>query len=355
METAVRGEQPRQYSTPTEAVWDCDLIGANTKLVALQLVKHWPEMTPSQGKIAQKCGISVRTVQACIAELQEKAIISTVRVPGSRSTYNFVGVSIPRLGDRGLRPPEPPQLPRDTPADSAGVTYADSSGVPPQILRGSISASPLSRDLRSPEGGGARERARNPRPRSLSSTKKIDTPKCSCCSSRQGLEHPLEGWVLPDELRAELVSRGLSPQRIAFRMENLLNIEHAGQGRRCLSVYVREQAEKWLRWELEDSLSCLNADSRHGNAPPIDFPSDLVKRVGGWTPAAPSRSCAAESGLDIVEQYSRFVRSGHPAKLGLSATWEQDGARARVELVFLRSLQHLAAQRRRQASDGAAA
>jgi hypothetical protein len=147
----------------------------------------------------------------------------------------------------------------------------------------------------------------------------------------------------------------LSPERISFRFENLRNVVNAGRGRRCLSVYIREQAEKWLRWDKEDGLLPANAVSGAGKAPRIDFPPELVKTVAGWVPSPPSIAYAAEVGVNIVEQYSRFVRSREPEKFGLFPGRELQGARHQVERAFRRTLQHVAAKLPRAASDGAAA
>jgi hypothetical protein len=355
MQTAAEDSRSeRQYENLFLAVLDCDRIAGLTKLVVLSLVGHWPHKSPPLGKLASICGISVRTVRDCLRDAEQKQVISRVPVPGSASTYNFPGVSIPRLG---VSPPPggtPANYGRGTPAPFAGVTPAPfaappSPSLPPPPLDKNGDA--VSLEFKISEGEGSARARGTPRPRDLSSTKKIDTPRCDCCDGRQGLEHPLVGWVMPAALHAELVSLRLTPARIEFRMGNLLNIERAGEGRRCLSVYVREQADKWVRWDGAEGLLTPDAVSCAGTAPRIDFPPEVLKRVQGMVPGAAALALAAEYGLDIVEQYSRFVLAGKARELGLTATYQQDHARPRVQRAFLESLQHLAAQRR----DGAAA
>jgi hypothetical protein len=158
------------------------------------------------------------------------------------------------------------------------------------------------------------------------------------------------------ELGCELVAKGLSSEEIDRRVRNLRNRPLPKGGVFSIDGYVREQSDRWLAWKLQDAIPVSSTDSRAGNAPSIDWPARLVKRVGGWTPGAPSIAYAARMGLDILEEYSRFVLSGAPEKMGLTATWALDHARPNVERAFAEQLKQSAAEAlERRASEAEAA
>lgn len=116
-----------QHRTLRDAVWACQGLSSSAKIVALRLVEHWPRIMPSVASIAEFTGLSVRAAQYALRELEERDVVRTSKRKGARSTYEFVGVSIPDLGTPAESAPPPLHQVHHTPAESAPPTPAESA------------------------------------------------------------------------------------------------------------------------------------------------------------------------------------------------------------------------------------
>lgn len=136
----------RQFYDVLDAVWALD-TDATTKLVAMRLARHWPNIFPGVQDIAHWTGLDERTVRRALRRLEETCVIRITKRSNSSSVYEFVGVSIPALGDR----PPLDEVPGTAPPPGGNTPPPTGHSAP----RGGGTAPPkLPRANYQPEGGG---------------------------------------------------------------------------------------------------------------------------------------------------------------------------------------------------------
>lgn len=350
------GISNNQFRSIRDAVWGCTEIGGSAKLVALRLVEHWPRIFPSLRSLCFFTGLSERTVRDALRELEKVGVIHTHRRLNKKhggtttSEYSFPGVSIPALGVSPQTPPPPAEAAGGEGAESAAPPSPNLPPPPRQDLPPPVKQEDLLSSKKK-QGRGARERAA-PAPAFFSTSRsKQTTAKQTTTSTakrtkqtKQTLWPNLVGWTPSTELRAEARALGLTDAQLDRRIAKLGNGPIGGRrgGVYDRDGYVRDFLADWAKWEGEKK----NPVSSRAEAPSIAFPSKLVHRVGGWVPKQEAVAYAERHGLDILEEFGRFVTSGRPKELGVTATWVIDHGPANCHRAFMQQLQQAAGERR---------
>jgi hypothetical protein len=293
-----------EFRSLREAIWESELIGGNTKLLALRLVEHWPRMHPGMQFLARKMGVSERTVRDCMRELEAKGIIKTHRRPNKTSVYAFLdangdAIRIPSLGTSlGVVPPPD----RSGPADSAPLPDR-------QILPHGPA------DLAPPGGQNL-----PPKPSRKHSIKRRGEGAWGVGEKPTPLFFDLTSWEIPSAWVSEWTQRQLQPELLEGRVLRLRGLADSGRisafrggltgpGR---GVYLRGCFKEWLAFE---SINARKADSRAA------FGSSGADRGGGvpWAPNQATRDFGAKWKIDVDALANAFVASGGAARAGVRA------------------------------------
>jgi hypothetical protein len=141
----------------TTWVWNQSKAGGTARLVLLALADHaHPDGThafPAVAELARMCGVSDRTVQRTLRDLEASGEIRTVR---EATRYLPTEYAIPGVGRGDIRGD------RLTPLDPAGVS-SEAPGVTKEPFRGDTAMSPEPKEptpTEEPKGRSARPRAR---------------------------------------------------------------------------------------------------------------------------------------------------------------------------------------------------
>jgi hypothetical protein len=121
-----------------EAIWECEL-DVTSKMVALRMVEHLPNIEMSVIGVAEKTGLTERAVQKALRRLEGYRVIITLPMPGRKSRYVFSGQPHPRTtftGDNVTPEPRSPLTPEPRSPEAVNLK-ADQEYIQPAAVRAS--------------------------------------------------------------------------------------------------------------------------------------------------------------------------------------------------------------------------
>jgi hypothetical protein len=290
-----------QFRNVRDAVWACrSFIDPKTgkrikvtptqKLIALRLVEHWPRIFPSVRTICWWTGLSDRGVQKALRKLEMAGIVRTTRRVGKSSSYEFPGVSIPRLG-LGAGLPPPPEAPGGEPGSEGG-------GEPGSLpLGNAVPPKPQGLSLNKGEGDRARRRFGAKAP--------------------PGLEPPvwwhLLDWEPSPELATTLIARarelGLSDAVFTRRLK-ALRIRPIPDGTLDRDAYVSLALERWGEWAAEDKRAVSSGGTGSNftfQAPDGSPPRPRVPGLPAWVYER-HKKIADDHGIDLKQAAIAYAK-----------------------------------------------
>jgi hypothetical protein len=317
-----------QFRDVRGAVWACRSyvdpktakrvkVTPTQRLIALRLVEHWPRIFPSVRTLCWWTGYSDRAVQKALRALELAGIIRTTRRFGKSSTYEFPGVSIPRLGHGAGLAPRPdiaggePESPGGGEGGEPGTGVGGEPGSPPRGTHVPPNQQGLSNNKA--EGRPGASGAAAPADRFSS-----QAPDPDPSSRVDRLWRNLKGWEPSSQLRTHARALGLTDDAFDRRLGALRNRPIRG-GVYDRDAYVSEQFPRWVKWEAEEKMPVSSAgtgsrNSFQGSTLPLEA-NDRHKRFG------------AAYGIDVSAVVAQLVRENAVQNLGLGRARELIGER----------------------------
>jgi hypothetical protein len=116
------GSSGTDFRGARDAIWSSSLPALH-RLIALRMIEHLPNVTPSVDSLARHTGLSRATVIRCIKDLETWGCVRVARRTGCRSSYELTG-------SWAQAATNPDRLPSDTGITALPVSESTDTGVP---------------------------------------------------------------------------------------------------------------------------------------------------------------------------------------------------------------------------------